>query len=786
MKREILDEYEKIKDKISKEEFLKQLEERKKEYDVGFIDEVDIAHMIVGEYLNQENKPLSEREYKIADIAEMEGADRNLKIIGRVLRISNIRSFINRAGKEGKVANVLLADETRKIRAVFWTPNIKLLKKFKEGDIIQIEGFQVRGGFAGRKEIHLQPRATIKVLDPEDHPNIPEYKEEITPIAEIKEEDEEVNIIARITRISRIRTFERNGREGKIASMELKDETGKITYTLWNRDTELIKNLPLKEGDAIKVLGAQTRKREGEVYLTHHGLTRIIKGDFKVPEVEEKILKIGDLHEERDVNVIGLVTKVHDKINFERADGTTGSLRSLEIMDDTGAVRVTLWHEDADLDIKKGDIIKIEGGNVEFDNYTSSYRINTNWNTRITINPEEDTRLIKVLKEYREHLKPAKISSILEMEDEGEEVDVVGRILSLRDPREFQREDGVGIFRSMELADDTGVIRVTLWDDKATISLKVGDAIRIENARIRLGLYDIELSVGKTARIMKPLPEDVNELPSMEELEDVIYTTKKIDEIEEDDRRIKIVGRVIDLYEPREFQREDGVGIFRSMELADDTGVIRVTLWDEKADTPLNIGDAVKIENPRVRYRNENLELSLGRDSQIEVIKGEVEDLPSFEEIEEMVYPYKSIGDLDEESENVKISGELTDLYGDRIVSYRCPRCNTRLEVSEENICNFCGEVIDEPRHLLIIPGRITDETGEIRITFFGREAEKLLGMKTEEVVDVINKTGDEGALHDKVEDLNGVHVTVIGNANFDEYNEELRFNPKKIVDIKF
>ncbi|MBC7119599.1 MAG: replication protein A, partial [Methanobacteriaceae archaeon] len=235
-----------------------------------------------------------------------------------------------------------------------------------------------------------------------------------------------------------------------------------------------------------------------------------------------------------------------------------------------------------------------------------------------------------------------------------------------------------------------------------------------------------------------------------------------------------------------EFQREDSVGIVRSMELADDTGVIRVTLWDEKAETPLNIGDAVKIENPRVRYRNENLELSLGRNSQIEVIKGEIKDLPSFEEIEEMVYPYKNISDLDEESENVKISGELTDLYGDRIISYRCPRCNTRLDIGEENICNFCGEAIDEPRHLLMIPGRVADETGEIRITFFGREAEKLLGMKTEEIVDVINKTGDEGALHDKVEDLNGVHVTVIGNVNFDEYNEELRFNPKKIVDIKF
>ncbi|HPU37663.1 MAG TPA: OB-fold nucleic acid binding domain-containing protein [Methanothermobacter sp.] len=788
MKKEILEEYEKVKDKISKEEFLKRFEEIKEEYDVGFMDDIDIARMIVGEYLNQKNEPLSEeKDYKIAEIAEMEGADRNLKIIGRVFRISNTRSFVNRAGKEGKVANVLLADDTRKIRAVFWTPNIKLLKKFKEGDIIQIKGFQVRGGFAGRKEIHLQPRATVKVLNPEDHPHIPEYKEEIIPIAEIKEEDQEVNIIARITRISRIRTFERNGKEGKVASLELKDETGKITYTLWNRDTELIKDLPLKEGDAIKILGAQTRKREGEIYLTHHGLTRIIKGDFKVPQVEEKILKIGDLHEKRDVTVIGLVTKVHDKINFERADGTTGSLRSLEIMDDTGTTRVTLWHDDADLDIKKGDIIKIEGGNVEFDNYTSSHRINTNWNTRIIINPEEDTSLLKVLREYKEHLKPMKISSILEMEDEGEEVDVVGRILSLEDPREFQREDSVGILRNMELADDTGVIRVTLWDEKATKSLNVGDAIKIENARVRLGLYDIELSVGKTSRIMKPLPEDIEELPSIQELEDFIYTKKKIDEIEEDDRKIKVIGRVIDLYEPREFQRDDVVGILRIMELADDTGVIRVTLWDEKADIPLNIGDAVKIENPRVRYRNENLELSIGRNSQIEVIKEEeIEDLPGFEEIEDMVYPSKSIGDLDEESKNVKISGELTDLYGDRIISYRCPRCNTRLEVSEENICNFCGESIDEPRYLLIIPGRISDDTGEIGITFFGREAEKLLGMKTKEVVDIINKTGDEGALHDKVEDLNGAHITVIGNTNFDEYNEELRFNPKKIVNIQF
>ena len=58
---EIKNEYEKIKDKISYEDFLKKMEERKHDYeDVSFMSELDIARTIVGEYINEENKPLSE------------------------------------------------------------------------------------------------------------------------------------------------------------------------------------------------------------------------------------------------------------------------------------------------------------------------------------------------------------------------------------------------------------------------------------------------------------------------------------------------------------------------------------------------------------------------------------------------------------------------------------------------------------------------------------------------------------------------------------------------------
>ena len=56
MNEELKEYYEKIKDKMSEEEFLNEIEKRKEENsDISFIDNNDsaIADMIVGEYLNE-------------------------------------------------------------------------------------------------------------------------------------------------------------------------------------------------------------------------------------------------------------------------------------------------------------------------------------------------------------------------------------------------------------------------------------------------------------------------------------------------------------------------------------------------------------------------------------------------------------------------------------------------------------------------------------------------------------------------------------------------------------
>ncbi|MEA4956788.1 hypothetical protein SDC9_28863 [bioreactor metagenome] len=788
MDNEIFEEYNKIKDKVSEEEFLEKMNEKKKDYkDISFMSDVDIARTVVGEYITEKNEHRSESQEHLMDkISKLESGAQNLSVIGRVIGISNPKIFTSRKGKDGKLANLKLADDTGEIRAVFWTENIKLLKNINEGDIIQINKVDVKDGYqSGTKEIHLQPRSTINVLESTDYLNFPDYEELITPIEDISP-DTSVNIIARLIRVPKIRTYEKNGKKGNVSSLELKDKTGKISYTLWNKDTSLINSLELKEGDSLKILGASARERNGEISLTHWD-GRIVKGDFDVPEYEDKVLKIAEVQEMKDVSLLGIVIKIQDTIEFERADGSKGTVKSIEIADDTGSIRVTLWGDDTNININKGDIIKITGGNIEFDEYTETgYRVNTNWNTQIITNPNENNEIIDILKEYKSKLEPIKISVIHEIEEDGEEVDVLGRIMSMNDPREFQREDGTtGLVRSGDLADETGIVRLSFWDEKAQNNFEIGNAFLIENARTRMGLYAVELNIGKTARIIELDEDQTGDLPSFSELEDMIYTPKKIDQLEEDDSNIRVLARIIDLQDVNEFQRQDGTpGLVRNIEIGDDTGIIRTTLWNEQADASYEVGEALRIENPRVTFRNDNLELSISNSTKIIKAKDEeLNELPSFEELEDILYQSKNISDLEDDDRNIKIQGTLGDTFGNNILSARCPNCNNRLEqIDDEYVCDYCGEDVEKPKYLLMIPGRIEDDTGEISITFFGKLAERLLGMTTDEAAEIVEESADEGVLEGKVENLAGMGIKIIADVNFDEYNEEIRLNPKKII----
>lgn len=792
MTEDLQERYDKVSDKLSQDEFFSRMEHfRQQESHNPFMTDVSLADMVVGELVDEKNEMLSEKpEFNVNTIDKLEKGSRDVTVAGRIISISNKKSFKTRKGQSGEVCNVELKDSTGELKAVFWTQNIKLLNHVKEGDIIQIKNVDIKEGYSGL-EANLRPRSTVVKLE-EDSSKFPVYEEEITNIADIQA-DTKVNIIARIVRIPTIRSYEKNGKEGKVASLELQDSSGQISYTLWNKNVDLIDDLKLEDGDTIKILQAQARERanrdgESEINLTHWD-GRIIKDDFDVPEINIEYSPIGDLREKKDVSIKGIVSRLQDvKIFTRKTDNTEGKLRNFDVRDNTGEIRVTVWGDDTASPISKGDIVKIIGGDVRYDEYTQSqYSMNTNFNTQITINPENlSAEEFDELDNLRNELRPTKIGEIELMDDDGIEIDIVGRFLSLEDPREFERDSGdKGIVRSAMFADESGKVRLSLWDVKAQGDYEVGEAYRIENARTRLGMYNVDLNIGGSSRIIRLSEEEASSMfiPKLESLEKTLYDYISIDEVEEDEMDKIIIGRVIEIFDVRTFERDDGEGQVKNIEIADDTGSVVVVLWNDDANKEFELGQAIKLQNPRFRYndRNNRVEANVsGATTILEPSESELEKLPSYEELMEIIFVPNSIESLLEDDTNVHITAQIKEVSSEKTILVKCPNCRASVEDSgEEFACDNCGHVFDEPNYTLMIPTRIEDDTGEIQATFFDNLAEELIGMDKEKVVSLME---DGLGIEDKLEDLVGYTIEIIANVSFDEYAETNRLNPKKLL----
>ena len=799
----IKDGWEKVQDALSKDEFIDKFNKFKEEYkDASFFSDKDFIDMVVNPFTGEEIKGEPVDTFDVGTpktIAEVEPGRQGFSVIARVMSISNPKLFTSRKGEDGQLANMQIADNTGEVRLVLWTENIKHLKHISEGDIVEISDVDCKDGFRGGKEFSLRPRSLLRAIDetsenyPDNIADFPVYEENIISIADIVP-DEKVSIIGRLIRVPTPHSYESNGKKGKVTSLEIQDKTGKIAYTLWNKDVKLINSLDLKEGDMVKILNEQSRERNGEISLSHwDGRILKIEGDYDIPEYEENIIKIGGAQEIKDVTLIGIVTKIQDTIQFDRQDGTKGYVKSIEITDETGSIRVTLWGDDTKLKVAKGDILKVMGGNIEYDDYaTSGYRVNTNWNTELRVNPEGNEDLAESLNEIASKLGPITIKEVQDHEDDGEEVDIIGRLITLNDTHSFQRDDGTtGFVRSGDIADSTGKVRISFWDDKAEASYGIGKAYQVENARTRLGMYEVELNVGKTTRVIELSDAESSDLPSFEELEEQIYETKKIFDIDEDDMNIKVVARILEIEDTREFERQDGTkGLVRNMTIGDDSGFIPVTLWDDKTNLPYDINEAIKIQNPRVNYNDlsNRVELSIGNSTNIlQPSYNELTSLPDIEELQNILYTSKDIARLELEDRSVKIKGTFSDPFIERILMPKCPVCNRTLEDEDEEECPHCGNYIDKPKYLLMLPGKITDDTGEIQVTFFNELVEQLLDMKHDDIVALYEESeGDIGFLETKAMDLEGRTLELLADVTYNNYDEEIRLRPKKIFKNEF
>lgn len=151
--------YEKILDRISrtseldKEELNRRVEAKRAKLS-GLISKEGALQVIAAELgISFEDELLK--------INELLPGMRKVKIVAKIITMYPIRTFVNKKGEEGKVANMIIADETSNIKVVLWDSNhIGLIEK---GDVAQDSVIEIAGGSMRENEIHLGSFSELKL-----------------------------------------------------------------------------------------------------------------------------------------------------------------------------------------------------------------------------------------------------------------------------------------------------------------------------------------------------------------------------------------------------------------------------------------------------------------------------------------------------------------------------------------------------------------------------------------------------------------------------------------------
>ncbi len=318
---------------------------------------------------------------------------------------------------------------------------------------------------------------------------------------------------------------------------------------------------------------------------------------------ENEVNAIADIETSMDeVKFLAKVTSIGELRTFERdGEDEDGHVINVEAADETGQVRLAFWDEQAvsidDGTLEAGQVLRIKG------------------------RPKEGYNGLEVSVEKAEPDDDAEIDVDLDGRTDIDslsmgqsDVNVQGIVLGTESVRTFDRDDGSeGRVANLTLGDESGRIRVTLWDDRADRAeqLDAGTPVEVVDGYVRERDGSLELHVGDRGAV--------------EEVDDSIEFSPETDPIDgvELEQTVDLGGVVRSVDPKRTFDRDDGSeGQVRNVRIQDDTGDIRVALWGEKADTDLGPGDEVFVADAEVQDGwQDDLEASAGWGSTVVVLE---------------------------------------------------------------------------------------------------------------------------------------------------------------------
>lgn len=249
------------------------------------------------------------------------------------------------------------------------------------------------------------------------------------------------------------------------------------------------------------------------------------------------------------------------------------------------------------------------------------------------------------------------------------------KVLSVEEPREFERPDGTtGIVANVMVGDETGKAKLTLWDEKAggVREIEAGDVFEIlgrpkgggkvpDVTAVALQEASCEITCEETGSAALPEPGGDLEV------------------------------RIIAVENPRTFTRRDGSqGEMVEAVIGSEDGVFRLVAWAPAVLLGVEAGESVVIRGAVPRESEQGIEYSLGEAASVS---------PSDREI---VLPFETVADV-EEGGSYSLTGAVVRVQPSHSFTTRSGR--------QSSVRNLV----------------VADETGEIPVVIWGEKAEEYL-----------------------------------------------------------
>lgn len=242
----------------------------------------------------------------------------------------------------------------------------------------------------------------------------------------------------------------------------------------------------------------------------------------------------------------------------------------------------------------------------------------------------------------------------------------------------------------------------------------------------------------------------------------------KIDELLSGMRKVNTCGKIIRLFPIRSFTSKTGQeGKVLNFILADETGNIRVVLWDTKhieliEKETIKEGDSVQIIGGTMREG----EIHLGSFSQFKKSERTFENV-----LTEKKMQRKKIKDISN-NESVSIRAFIVQSFDPRFFNV-CPECKKKVtQENEDFICATHGKVAPEKRALINIS--LDDGTETIRAVLF-HENLKLIG---------IDAYDDPELLSTQKNNLLGKEFVFSGDIRTNKFFNNLEFIVEKVEKV--